>query len=245
MSEAKTAFVNEVKYLIKNKNDIIENSLMRGNQWNNDIVILIGLCIKKYNLKHFVNIGSHIGTVALPISKYIRKVTAIEAFPPTYDHFLENIKLNKFKNINSFNLALGDREDKVYFLDSDHDRIKNNSGGMHVITQSDIDENRLSSEIHNKKFNNEMKRLDDLNISNFDILLADVEGKEYELLKGAVNKINKYKPIIIIEIWNNKKRKLEKMLTSKEEIINYIINLGYKLINQIGDNYIFLPINKK
>ena len=29
-----------------------------------------------------------------------------------------------------------------------------------------------------------MKKLDDLNISNFDILLADVEGKEYELLKG-------------------------------------------------------------
>ena len=35
------------------------------------------------------------------------------------------------------------------------------------------------------------------------------------------------------------------MLTSNGEIINYIINLGYKLINQIGDNYIFLPINNK
>jgi len=38
-----------------------------------------------------------------------------------------------------------------------------------------------------------------LNISDFDILLADVEGKEYELLKGGKNKITKYKPIIIME----------------------------------------------
>ena len=89
-----------------------------------------------------------------------------------------------------------------------------------------------------------MKKLDDLNISNFDVLLADVEGKEYELLKGGKNKITKYKPIIIMEIWGNNKRNLERMQTTNDEIINYIINLGYKLIKQLGDNYIFLPQDK-
>ena len=82
-------------------------------------------------------------------------------------------------------------------------RIKNNTGGMHVITDDDILKKRLSSNIHSKKYSNEMKKLDDLNISNFDILLADVEGKEYELLKGGRNKILKYKPIIIVELWSN------------------------------------------
>ena len=53
--------------------------------------------------------------MALPISKHIKRVTAIEAFPPTYKHFLENIKLNNIKNIVSFNVALGDKENKVYF----------------------------------------------------------------------------------------------------------------------------------
>ena len=74
--------------------------------------------------------------------------------------------------------------------------------------------------------------------------MADVEGKEYELLKGGRNTITNYKPIMIMEIWNNNKRNLEKMQTSNVEIINYILNLGYKLINQIGDNYIFLPKKK-
>ena len=94
MNKPNMVTVNNIEYIIKNKNDLIQSTLLKGNQWNNNIVLLIGHLVKKYNLKHFVNIGSHIGTVALPISKYIERVTAIEAFPPTYKHFLEHTKLN-------------------------------------------------------------------------------------------------------------------------------------------------------
>ena len=239
-----TVKINEIKYIIKNENDLIQKSLVNNIQWNNNILFIIGQLIKKFNLKHFLNIGCHIGTVALPISKYIEKVTAIEAYPLTFEHLEEHIKINNIKNIQVFNLAIGDENKKIYFLDDENIRIKNNTGGMHVITDDDILNKRLSSNIHSKKYSNEMKKLDDLNISNFDILLADVEGKEYELLKGGKNKIIKYKPIIIVEIWNNNKRNLESMQTTNDEIINYVINLGYKLIKQLGDNYIFLPKDK-
>ena len=240
----RTVKVNEIKYIIKNENDLIQKSLANNIQWNNSILFIIGQLIKKFNLKHFLNIGCHIGTLALPLSKYIEKVTAIEAYPLTFQHLEEHIKINNLKNIEVFNLAIGDENKKIYFLDDENIRIKNNTGGMHVITDGDILHKRLSSNIHSKKYSNEMKKLDDLNISNFDILLADVEGKEYELLKGGKNKITKYKPIVIVEIWNNNKRNLESMQTTNDEIINYVINLGYKLIKQIGDNYIFLPKDK-
>ena len=239
-----TVKINEIKYIIKNENDLIQKSLVNNIQWNNNILFIIGQLIKKFNLKHFLNIGCHIGTVALPISKYIEKVTAIEAYPMTFKHLEEHIKINNIKNIQVLNLAIGDENKKIYFLDDENIRVKNNTGGMHVITEDDIVNKRLSSDIHSKKYSNEMKKLDDLNISDFDILLADVEGKEYELLKGGKNKITKYKPIIIMEIWGNNKRNLERMQTSNDEIINYIINLGYKLIKQLGDNYIFLPQDK-
>ena len=240
----KTVNINEIKYVIKNDNDLIQKFLLNNKQWNNNILLIIGQLIKKFNLKHFLNIGCHIGTVALPLSKYIDKVTAIEAYPMTFKHLEEHIKINNIKNIQVFNLAIGDENKKIYFLDEKNIRVKNNTGGMHVITEEDIVNKRLSSDIHSKKYSNEMKKLDDLNISDFDILLADVEGKEYELLKGGKNKIIKYKPIIIVEIWNNNKRNLERMQTTNDEIINYIINLGYKLVKQLGDNYIFLPKDK-
>lgn len=245
MNKTSTVTINDIKYVIKNENDIIQSTLLKGIQWNNDIVLLIGYWIKKYNLKHLVNVGSHIGTIALPISKYIKKVTAIEAFPPTYNHFIEHVKINKIHNIESFNFALGDKENKVFFLDSDHKRIRNNSGGMHAITEEDIKKNRLSSNLHNKKYENIMKKFDDLPIKKFDIVLIDVEGREYEVIKGCAKKISENKPIIIIEIWENSKRKLENMSTTSEEVVEYISSLDYKLLRKLNDNYIFFPKNLK
>ena len=168
-------------------------------------------------------------------------MTAIEAYPPTYKHLNENLKLNNIKNIETLNYTIGDKDQKIYFLDESNIRIKNNTGGMHVITNEDIKNNRLSSKIYSRKLNNYMKKLYDIDIDKFDLLLADVEGKEYEMLLGGEKKILEYKPIIIVEIWGNKKRKLENMSTSSEKIIDHIIKLKYKLFNKFGDNYIFLP----
>ena len=86
-----------------------------------------------------------------------------------------------------------------------------------------------------------MIRLDDTNINEFDILIVDVEGKEHEVLLGGKEKIKQFKPIILIEIWGNKKRSLENMNLSSEDIVNFIINLNYKIASRFGDNYIFVP----
>lgn len=68
-----------------------------------------------------------------------------------------------------------------------------------------------------KKYQCKYYKLDDIEIDNFDILLIDVEGNEYEFLKGAKNKIIKNKPIINIEIWPDDKRLAENMITSKNK----------------------------
>ena len=245
MNKEQIVVVNNVKYLIKNSKDIIENTLLKGNQWNNDILLLIGLLIKKYNLKHLVNVGSHIGTIALPISRYIKKVTAFEPFPPTFEHLAKNIKLNKIENIKTYNLALGNCETKVYFLDNSHERIKNNSGGMHALTNDDIKKNRLSSKIHSKKYHSDMKKFDNLPVENFDVMLIDAEGRELDIVKGGAKKISGNMPIIIMEIWSNQKRKFENIFTSKEDVKIQMQNLGYQLIKKINDDYIFFPNHLK
>tara|TARA_B100000242_G_C42968666_1_gene449426 strand:+ start:149 stop:886 length:738 start_codon:yes stop_codon:yes gene_type:complete len=233
--------IDGIKYLIKNKNDLIQKTLSNGIQWNKDVILLIGRIQKKYNLQHCLNIGSHIGTLSIPLSKFFKKITAIEAYPPTFEHLNENLKLNLIQNVETFNFAVGNKNEKIYFLDNNNERIKNNTGGMHVITNDDIKNKRLSSEIHSKKIFNQMKKLDDTNIEKFDILIADVEGKEYEMLLGGNNKILEYEPIILIEIWGNKKRQLENMNTSCEEIINHMLNLKYKIVSRFDDNYVFFP----
>ena len=103
----------------------------------------------------------------------------------------------------------------------------------------------MSASLHSKKYSNTIKKFDNLSISKFDIILIDVEGREYEMLKGGEKKISKNRPIIIIEIWDNLKRKKENLETSQEEVFNYIISLGYKLLNKSSNDHTFISKDLK
>jgi FkbM family methyltransferase len=234
--------VNGCKYSITNPNDMIQSVLLKKYQWNAEVVNLIEALINSRLCNHFVNIGSHIGTVCIPISKCVEKVTAIEAYPPTFTQLVNNIRMNGITNITCHNVAVGDSEDIVYFMSDESERIKNNTGGMHVFKDVDIQNNIRSANICDKKYNCKMVRFDDMNVDEFDIILIDIEGMEFEFLQGAVKKIAKNKPIIIIEIWDDEKRKSENMNTTQKEIVTQILNLNYKLFTNIGDDFVFLPV---
>ena len=241
--------INGIKYLITNQNDCIQRFLLNKQQWNSSVFEYISEMIKLNNLKHFLNVGSHIGTIALPVSKKIDKVSCIEAYPETYNHLNENIKFNNLTNVKSYNFAVGNSEEDIYFMSCDQicpiekkDRLKNNSGGMHIFTQNDIDENRRSSCLTDKKIKNKMCRLDNVEIDNFDIMLVDIEGCEYDFLLGSKEKIMKNKPIIIIEIWNDNKRKMENMKQTRDDVINLILNMGYTLQGSNGEDFLFTSL---
>ena len=149
------------------------------------------------------------------------------------------------------NIAVGNSEEDVYFMSDEiicpveHiNRVKNNSGGMHVFTENDIKNNTRSAWLTDRQIKNKVNKLDNLKIGHFDIMLVDIEGFEYPFLLGAQTEIKKNMPIIIIEIWNNYKRKRENMIETQEDVINYITSLNYMLVKQIGDDFIFEPITK-
>ena len=238
--------INGVKYKIYNPNDVIQSVLLSGAQWNTEIVDIIKSYISQRNLQHFLNVGTHIGSVSLPVSRLINKVSSIEAYPPSYAHLCENISSNDITNITTYNIAVGNDDTTVYFLGEDMicpvehcNRVKNNTGGMHVLTESDIAAGVRSAVLTDRKVVGQMTTLNKMDIDNFDIMLVDIEGCEYDFLLGAKEKILKNKPIIIIEIWDNDKRARENMKITAEETRDFILSLGYKLVNQIGDDYIF------
>jgi len=222
---------------------------LSGSQWNEEIINIIKSYISEKNLHHFLNIGCHIGSVCIPISFCIDNVTAIEAYPTTYEHLCENIKLNNITNITTLNVAVGNSEEDIYFMSEEKicpvenvNRLLNNSGGMHIFTETDIENNIRSAILTDKKMKNKIIKLDNSNIENFDIMLIDIEGSENEFLLGASEKIKKNKPIIIIEIWHDDKRLKENMPTKQNEIINYIESLGYVLKKSVNNDFIFEPI---
>ena len=83
-----------------------------------------GFAIEEINrLKSYIDsnskiliVGSHIGSVAIPLSKYCKSVTAIEANPKTFELLMINIELNNANNIKSHNVFANDKKEKVEFL---------------------------------------------------------------------------------------------------------------------------------
>ena len=240
----KSPEVNNIIYSIDNPNDTIQKTLLEGKQWNNWCFKTVKQLQETYNLKNLLNVGSHIGSVSLPLSFYFNSIKCVEPFPPTYSLLEENVKFNNLKNVEIFNFALGNEEGEIYFLDSEDERLKNNSGGMHCLTKDDIKNNRKSSYLISKKYSSKIKRLDETNIENFDIIIIDAEGTEYDLLSGGIEKIKKYKPIIITEIWNNQKRQEENLSTTKEDVFDLLYSLGYVYDNlgkERKNDFCFLP----
>ncbi len=136
-----------------------------------------------------VDIGANIGTVCLPIAKHVGehgKVYAIEAHPTTFSYLQENIKLNKLKNITSFNIAIGEKNGLVTFSSTELDDIN-------TVQKN----NKESVQEYSRNILVPMMRLDDLlaDVEKIDVLKIDVEGYEKFILENATETLKKTKVV--------------------------------------------------
>ena len=135
-------------------------------------------------------LGSHIGSLAIPISKHCEKVVAIEANPNNYKLLQTNVLLNNCGNISTHNTAASDKEETIKFQLNTV-----NSGGS----------KRLP--IHNKyiyTYDNpevievQAYSLDDyLDDQRFDVVLIDIEGSEYFAMKGMPSILSNTTTLIV------------------------------------------------
>ena len=58
MTTVISPIVSGIKYNIYNKKDVIQNILLNGSQWNEDIINIIKLYSLEKKLSHFLNVCS-------------------------------------------------------------------------------------------------------------------------------------------------------------------------------------------
>ena len=150
-----------------------------------------------------IDVGAHIGPYTLKASKWVGlngKVVAIEASPDNFDILNRNIQLNKLTNVIALNYAAYSKQDKIkLYLPSKEE--KSSYTKYNTI---------MTERVHNEK------KFVEIDANTLDYLLQsngikhevnwikiDVEGAEYEVLKGAKNIISKSNNIsLLVEIHN-------------------------------------------
>ncbi len=112
------------------------------------------------------------------------KVSAFEPVPSTYKLLHKHTELNGFKQVQTFYFALGNKNGIVQIYSENEKR-----GGASIINH----QSSLGEKI-------EVKRLDDvLANQKIESIKFDIEGFEFEVLKGAENVIKNQRPVLIDE----------------------------------------------
>ncbi|MBU1662188.1 MAG: FkbM family methyltransferase [Chloroflexi bacterium] len=150
------------------------------------------------------DIGANIGYFTLLMSKIVGDTGQVHCFEPTayaFKRLQKNIALNPTLPSNNI--------------------ILNNKGlSSHKVSQVESFESRFSARIlaHDEKELIEFITLDhyfhSLKLDRVDFIKIDVDGYDYEVIKGGAAIFKKYKPVVLAEICNRVLKERGKDVTS-------------------------------
>lgn len=158
-----------------------------------------------------LNIGANIGCYAYAFVNKARKIICFEPNKEAFDCLEYN--LSKFKNVELHFKAVSENE-VGYDVISENDNV-----GMAYISENNQSELKTTT-------------IDKLNLEELDFILIDVEGYELSVLNGGHYTINKFKPIMIIEINDHT---LNRFNLKREMIFNWLKENQYEFRNIYQD----------
>ena len=168
--------------------------------------------IKKISSKNkilFLDCGCNYGFYSLYVASLSKenKIISVEASKKTLEEFSKNLNLNNFSNINFYNNAISDADEKIItFNESEKDW-----------------ESSITHQNYNSKETSIVKSIkidtlvQDYDLEKYEIIIKlDIEGNEMSGIQGSLDLIEKSSPLIIIEF--------SKYIFNKKDNIEYLKN---------------------
>jgi len=191
-----------------------------------------------------IDIGANCGVWTYKLSKHFNQVKAYEPLKEIFDVLSKNVTAN---NAQLYCSAVGSQVSQVYMCG-----VKGNTGGSFVI-RSEIGLKDLLNEIkHNPAKLNQVNHPELVYQTTIDnevqdqrvgFIKIDVEGYEFEVLKGAKQTIQNSKPVIMVEISEYAHPKIWGYDQDLERHINNIklllYDIGYEHMGKIRRNFFF------
>lgn len=200
--------------------DTIKRTLSNGHIWEQNIVDIIHKYARKGSVA--VDLGSHIGTHLVSMSKAVGDEGKVFGFEPQmkiFSELVQNMLLNQCQNVIAYRGAVGRSFGEIQMV-IPH---TSNEGGCFVGHGGDFAP---------------LVPLDSLNLENVSLIKIDVEFYEDEVLAGAHETIKKNKPFIIIELADDTQARVEK----RDATIRHLESMGYHLTKLWGWDWFAAPI---
>lgn len=138
-----------------------------------------------------VEAGANMGALTVPMANKIGKTGRLYAFEPqmiVFQQLAANLALNDIVNTQAFNAGCGAEPGWMSIIRPDPGR-EHNFGGFSL--------EKLEGET---SIRIRIEALDDvLDVPRLNLIKADVEGMEVDVLKGAAELIRKHRPVLYLE----------------------------------------------
>lgn len=183
-------------------------------EWTNTELYTIDIVVETSVLRRsIIHAGGNVGSYAL---KFSNSFETVYVFEPNYENF-KCLALNtaEKENIFPFRSALGNTPGQISMVNTNSD----NCGTFQVKGPGTIP----------------LLTIDSLNLADVDCIHLDIEGYELPALMGAIQTIKRCKPLLVVEWLNHG----ENYGWTKEDMINFLVNLGYTRMKQIGSDMMF------
>lgn len=140
--------------------------------------------------KDFVDCGAYVGDSAFYMLKYRpRKIYAFEPSPVNYELLLKTIQLNGLQEVVPLRKGLGEKSSAA--------AIYLNKAGSRIALDSDLPSATQPIEI--TTLDEECRGM------NVGVIKMDIEGFEYNAVKGALETIRRDRPVLLISIYHTGK----------------------------------------
>lgn len=169
-----------------------------------------------------LDVGGNIGQTAMLMATNFSnaKVISFEPFPNTLNRFKNNLSLNSnITNVSIHGVGLG-AENKLLKMVVE---CPTNSGGNRLTGSAETDEYVTEVDVVTLD-----GFVNDLKSTKIDFVKIDVEGFEYEVLKGASDVLKKFMPRLFIEIDHCH---LERSNAKAADIFQFLKSHSYKVFN--------------
>lgn len=165
-----------------------------------------------------IDVGSNIGFSTLNFKKRFTEsnLICIEPISLNRKYFIGNLKYHEY---NLVPLGVGEKDEKIKI------GIPEGTNDTGLYSKNFINKNSIEIQIRSLD-----KIFNFLSLDNLDIIKIDVEGMEFEVIKGAESIIKKFNPVLYFEV--NKK-----VSESYSDIKEYLLSLNYAEYNPRDIDY--------
>lgn len=141
----------------------------------------------------FLDIGANLGEYTLFVAKRLSegRVFAFEPLPAMGELLARNVAHNNFKNVTLMRYGLSDLEGTLPIYE-----VRDKHEGLATLYAGNREINATYS-VELKVLDNEMEKI---RLQRLDFIKIDIEGGELFALKGGRGIIQKFKPVVMVEV---------------------------------------------